>query len=279
MELRQMTFEDESEEYKAFVEKFKPKKTTDDCYTPPEVFNCVADWASKRYGFPLPSIVRPFWPGGDYVTFDYPKGCVVVDNPPFSILSKIVRFFQANGILFFLFCPGLMLTSLREGMTLVSANCGITYENGANVRTNFITNLSPYVAIETAPALTKAVKEICDKLRKEKKKNVRKVTIPPEILTAAKAGWLSEHGERFSVSWKEATLIRKCGNYKIFGGGLLLSSKAAAAAPPAERAAAERAAAERAAAERAAAEIIQLGQKEKEIQEGLDRQEEEEESR
>ncbi len=25
------------EDYDAFVEKFKPKKTTDDCYTPPEV--------------------------------------------------------------------------------------------------------------------------------------------------------------------------------------------------------------------------------------------------
>ena len=46
--LRQMTFEDESEEYKAFVEKFKPKKTTDDCYTPPEVFDCVAEWAAAE---------------------------------------------------------------------------------------------------------------------------------------------------------------------------------------------------------------------------------------
>lgn len=30
---QQMTFADESPEYKAFVEKFKPKKTTDDCGT------------------------------------------------------------------------------------------------------------------------------------------------------------------------------------------------------------------------------------------------------
>ena len=144
-------------------------------------------------------------------------------------------------------------------MTLVSAHCCITYENGAIVRTSFITNLSPDIALETAPPLTKALNEIIARMRKEKAKKLRKVTIPPEILTAAKAGWLSEHGERFSVPWKEATLIKKCGTYNIFGGGLLLSSKAAA--------------------ERAAAEIIQLGQKEKEIQEGLDRQEEEEESR
>ena len=269
MVLRQMAYEDESEEYKAFVEKFKPKKTTDDCYTPPEVFDCVAEWASKRYGFPLHSIVRPFFPGGDYVTYDYPKGCVVLDNPPFSIISKICRFFQANGILFFLFCPGLMLSALRKGMTLVSANCQVIYENGAIVRTNFITNLSPYVAMETAPGLTKALNEVCARLRNDKKKNVRKVAIPAEILTAARAGWLSEHGERFSVSWKDATIIKKCGNYNIFGGGLLLSSRAAA----------ERAAAERAAAERAAAERIQLSPKEKAMQEELDRQEKEEESK
>ena len=249
MELRQMTFEDESEEYKAFVEKFKPKKTTDDCYTPAPVFDCVAEWASKRYGFPLHSIVRPFFPGGDYVTFDYPQGCVVLDNPPFSIISKICRFFQANGILFFLFCPGLMLSSLRKGETLVSAHCQVMYENGAIVRTNFITNLSPDIALETAPALTKALNEIIARMRKEKAKKLRKVTIPAEILTAAKAGWLSEHGERFSVSWKEATLIKKCGTYNIFGGGLLLSSKAAA--------------------ERAAAEKIELGEDEVMILEEL----------
>lgn len=32
MGIRQQTIND----YDAFVEKFKPKKTTDDCYTPPQ---------------------------------------------------------------------------------------------------------------------------------------------------------------------------------------------------------------------------------------------------
>ncbi|MBR1609308.1 MAG: hypothetical protein IJ678_06805 [Kiritimatiellae bacterium] len=32
---KQGTFEEVSEEYAAFLDKFKPKKTTDDCYTPP----------------------------------------------------------------------------------------------------------------------------------------------------------------------------------------------------------------------------------------------------
>ena len=40
----QMTLADESEEYAAFVEKFKPKKTTDDCYTPPAVYEAVLNY-------------------------------------------------------------------------------------------------------------------------------------------------------------------------------------------------------------------------------------------
>ena len=28
-------------DYEAFVGKFEPKKTTDDCYTPPEVYDAV----------------------------------------------------------------------------------------------------------------------------------------------------------------------------------------------------------------------------------------------
>ncbi len=38
-------------------------------------------------------IVRPFYPGGDYENYDYPEGCVVVDNPPFSIFAKILDFY------------------------------------------------------------------------------------------------------------------------------------------------------------------------------------------
>lgn len=29
---------EENEDYKAFVDKFKPKKTTDDCYTPQHIY-------------------------------------------------------------------------------------------------------------------------------------------------------------------------------------------------------------------------------------------------
>ena len=34
----------ENEEYQAFADKFKPKKTTDDCYTPPNIYEAVKTW-------------------------------------------------------------------------------------------------------------------------------------------------------------------------------------------------------------------------------------------
>ena len=54
------------ETYEEFTAKFEPKRTTDDCYTPPEVYDCVLRWAHREYGFDLAKVARPFYPGGDY---------------------------------------------------------------------------------------------------------------------------------------------------------------------------------------------------------------------
>ncbi|MDQ9814957.1 hypothetical protein RFZ01_11135, partial [Acinetobacter pittii] len=54
------------ETYEEFVEKFKPKKTTDDCYTPPEVYRYVLDYVGTLIPLEGMSIERPFYPGGDY---------------------------------------------------------------------------------------------------------------------------------------------------------------------------------------------------------------------
>ena len=37
------------QDYDEFVNKFKPKKTTDDCYTPELVYNAVRDWVIEEY--------------------------------------------------------------------------------------------------------------------------------------------------------------------------------------------------------------------------------------
>ena len=130
-----------SENYEEFVEKFKPKKTTDDCYTPPEVYEAVAEWTASEYKLDRENFVRPFYPGGDYKHFDY-DGKIVVDNPPFSILSKIIDFYILHGVQFFLFAPNLLLFSIlrnRDCTALIVDN-SVTYENGARVETSFITN-------------------------------------------------------------------------------------------------------------------------------------------
>ena len=36
------------ETYEQFVEKFKPKRTTDDCYTPPQVYETVLKWVREN---------------------------------------------------------------------------------------------------------------------------------------------------------------------------------------------------------------------------------------
>ena len=48
------------ETYEQFVEKFKPKKTTDDCYTPPLIYDCVANWVANEYGINCDEFCRPF---------------------------------------------------------------------------------------------------------------------------------------------------------------------------------------------------------------------------
>ena len=110
----QITLFDVDDEYRAFVDKFKPKKTTDDCYTPPEIYEVVKNWACREYGIDPSCIVRPFWPGASYEDYDYPEGCVVLDNPPFSIITKICTDYMRAGIRFFLFAP--YLTNFSGGV-------------------------------------------------------------------------------------------------------------------------------------------------------------------
>ena len=53
-------------DYDGFVEKFKPKKTTDDCYTPQPVYDAVLEWVRDEYHVDESTpILRPFKPGGD----------------------------------------------------------------------------------------------------------------------------------------------------------------------------------------------------------------------
>ena len=258
----------EFEDYDGFVCKFEPKKTTDDCYTPPEVYDAVLGYCVERFGVDPAKAVRPFYPGGDYEAFEYPQGCCVVDNPPFSILSKIVDFYVSRSVPFFLFAPSLTCFGpLRRNLGKVTAllcDSVVTYENGANVPTAFLTSLLPGVACESEPALGRLVGESADaaKARMGLKRSVPlpKYEFPDSVLTAARLQWMAGHGEPLRVMADECAFVRSldamrsAGKSGIFGGGLLLSRRAAA---------------ERAAAERAAAHMWALSERELALQEML----------
>ena len=246
------------ETYEQFVNKFKPKKTTDDCMTPPKVYEVVKNWACNEYGINPSQIVRPFWPGGDYTAVHYPPSAVVLDNPPFSILSKIIDYFTKHEINYFLFEPALVAFSKNCGKVHhVMVDAPIEYENGAKVATSFCTNLEPAL-LRTAPELDKQIKEVCQKLRKTKQPP--KYSYPENVVTASMLKYMSKGGVDFRVNESDAHFVRALDAQRkkkkgIFGGGYLISEKAAA----------EKAAAEKAAAEKAAAEKWQLSEREKEI--------------
>ena len=259
--------DDTTGEYQKFVDKFKPKLTTDDCYTPEIVYNAVRDWCVKEYKLDGREIVRPFWPGGDYQTFDYPPRCVVIDNPPFSIMSEILKFYSAKGIDYFLFAPG--LTFLRAAANSPRARCivaheSVSYQNGAKVLTDFVTTLGDVsIVIETRPDLHAVLASANEENLRTQKKKQRKLSFPMAVVTSARLGWLTVHGEALKIRRAESAFIKKLDAQEkddgIYGGALLLC----------ERAAAERAAAERAAAERAAAETFELSPREIELQKTL----------
>jgi len=258
--------------YDEFVDKFKPRHTTDDCFTPANIYAVVLDWASKKYGFDPSCAVRPFCPGGDYQHFDYAPDEVVVDNPPFSIVSKIVKWYNDNGIRFFLFCPGLSSFGIikDKNATVIIVGVTICFDNGAKVMIGFVTNMGGDILFESAPDLHDALKYVNFENIKKDRKHVSKYRHPPETITSAGLQYLAVHHTQFKVRKDEAEFIRKLDSgERFYGGAFLLSERAAAERAAAERTAAERAAAERAAAERAVAHVLTLSPREKELQRSI----------
>ena len=262
----------EDEEYQAFLEKFKMKKTTDDCYTPKLVYDAVVEWVEKEYQVSRKTFVRPFYPNGDYQKEKYPKGCIVVDNPPFSILAEILQFYKEKGVRFFLFAPSLTLfsSSSSSSSTALCVGVAITYENGANVSTSFLTNLeNRETRFRSAPTLFKAVEKANDEWSKSLHKELPKYTYPDNVVTSAFVARLSKYGIDFAVNVNQSCAISSLESQKesgkaIFGKGYLISEKAAA----------EKAAAEKAAAEKAAATRWKLSDKEHKIIEQLSKYDE-----
>ena len=247
-----------NDEYNEFLDKFEEKKTTDDCYTPDNVYEAVADWVAKEWNLDRKNFVRPFYPGGDYQKEKYKKGAVVVDNPPFSILSEIIRWYCDNGIRFFLFAPTLSLfTAVGADVEYMPVGTQITYENGATVNTSFVNNIGDS-RIYLSPELYQAVDAANDENLRAMHKDIPKYDYPMEAVLAGRIYNLAKYGQTLKVPKSECVYRNRLDAQKELGkdafGGLFLVS-------------------ERAAAERAAATRWKLSEREKEIVRNLGRAE------
>ena len=199
-------------DHDAFVEKFETKKTTDDCYTPKAVFDLVLNYVNANCDLSGKTIIRPFHPGGDFEAIEYEPNHVVVDNPPFSIISKICRFYIDNNVPFFLFAPHLTLFSSDIDCTHIVVGGSVTYENGAVVKTSFLSNMFGDAKIIGDAGLYEGFKKLQELNKAISIKIDKKSTKHCRCLASQKA-----HGKA------------------IFGSGFLISEKAAA-----EKAAAEK---------------------------------------
>ena len=236
-----------NETYEELVDKFKPKLTTDDCYTPENVYQVIKDFVCEKYGIDKKRVVRPFWPGADYKKMNY-DGKVVIDNPPFSILSKILEWYSNHNIDFFLFAPSVICFSSSQTNKFTSICCGaqIRYENGAIVSTSFITSLgNNEIIAQSCPELTKIIEFENEKNMPSAKKKIGKYEYPDHVVTAAMINKYSKYGINYQLLRKDCMKIRRLDMQRekkkqIYGGGFLLSEKAAAEKAAAEKAAAEK---------------------------------------
>lgn len=222
----------DNEEYDNYVEKFKAKKTSDDTFTPDDVYDAVTAYVRRRFNVADDvRFIRPFYPGASYIDDylahkdEYAAG-MVVDNPPFSILAQIVDFYRRNGVRFFLFCPYLTCfgyVNRRPDVSLVVNDRSIIYGNGAVVGTSFVHNLDPSVFVENDPDIYDSISD-CQSQR-SKKAPRRVIELPRNVLRQSSVGRL--FFTPFRLERSEAIFVRSAGGYDIFGGGLLVSDAAA----------------------------------------------------
>ena len=214
------------DDYEGFMKKFEAKKTTDDCYTPVEVYNEVLAWVREQCDLEGCRIVRPFYPGGDYEMEDYQPGDVVVDNPPFSIITKIVQWYQKKGIRFFLFGPHLTIFQPGRNCTSIVVDAGITYENGAVVKTSFVSNMFGDMGIIVAGDLNKRL------ARLQPKVELPRYEYPANVISAALLGKYLKGGITFRIrkdemQWHRTLDAQRQHGKAIFGGGYLVSDRVA----------------------------------------------------
>ena len=264
-------------DYESYVAKFTENpKTTDDTFTPRDVYEAVLKYVGEVVDLTGKQILRPFYPGGDYRNAEYPEDGIVIDNPPFSIFTEIVKFYTATGIPFFLFGQGKTIMCCVKYCTAVIVTDLLTYENGARIYTNFASNLFGDTIIMTAPRLNDL---IFSGPSQNVKANLASYNYPPELLSFSQMQTICRGGVEFAVKRSECQIVKNLDNHpkSLFGEHILLSSAKAEEKESAKTLAQEQAKVKAEERERKRAElagmvgVIPLSQRERRIVERLDR--------
>ena len=264
-------------DYESYVAKFQDNgpKTTDDTYTPRDVYEAVLRYVGEVYDLSDKLILRPFYPGGDYENAEYPENGVVIDNPPFSLFAPIVEFYTARNIPFFIFGSGLTITSCCRYCTAVIIAETITFDNGAKVKCNFASNLFGNTMIMTAPKLDEYLRACPSQ---DTKVQLAKIGYPEQVLSCSQMQAICKGGIEFSVSRDECEIIRRLDNLSsnahkggLFSYHFMLNSKKTAEKEEAKRKAKEASLLAAQKAIEANTDYVELSYREKAIVERLSR--------
>lgn len=218
--------------YKYCVTNGRNINSTDECYTPPAVYDTVLDYAVDRYNLQGKHIVRPFIPGGDYQKYAYDKNDVVIDNPPFSITTKIAKWYVDHNIPFFLFVNGLYGVSLSRGLhgkaTVIATNANASFYNKGSdksIKLGFVTNMEPKnIIIRGDAALTNKLNGLVDK------KSFKRFHYPDNFLKNNDILAALQRNVELKLTTNNCLFednldYHKAQHVKVFGGGYLVDDK------------------------------------------------------
>lgn len=170
--------------------------TNDECYTSPEVYDTALKYAVERYHLQGKHIVRPFVPSGNYQQYVYDKNDVVIDNPPFSMTTKITKWYINHDIPFFLFINGLYAVSISRGLpgkaTVIATNAYVSFYHKPNnkvVKLGFVTNLEPKnIVLRGDATLTNKLNGLAKKKVLNKYKYPENIIRNSDVLKAIRRG-------------------------------------------------------------------------------------------
>ena len=182
--------------YKYCVTNGRNINSTDECYTPPAVYDVVLDYAVDRYQLQGKHVVRPFVPSGNYQQYVYDKNDVVIDNPPFSMTTEITKWYINHDIPFFLFINGQYAVSISRGLhgkaTVIATNTNASFYHKSNnklIKLGFVTNLEPKnIVLRGDVALTDKLNGLVKKKVLKKYKYPKNIIRNSDVLTAINRG-------------------------------------------------------------------------------------------